>query len=188
MTDFKKPTPQERKEATAKLREKHQPTFDALGISDAEFIPKMAHFQKGLTGLHMGFFESELSKGCDVYTEKVSISLEPEDPNRTLYRWRFNPHFREEYASSEATESGYVRYFLPVEELEEVYLKPADLKITAGKGKPAPEIKLPFDPNGDLPMDQMTIRDYAAIHLKAPVSQKAWLNELIKESSKTSRK
>lgn len=183
MTQFKKPTPQERKEATAKLREKHQPIFDALGISDAEYVPKMAHFQKGLTGLHMGFFEGELIKGCDVYTEKVSMSLEPEDPNRTLYRWRYNPHFKEEYPTSDPTEGGYIRYFVPVEELEEVYLKP----VNAGIGKVKEEIHIPFDPNTDALMDQMTIRDYAAIHLKTPVSQKDWLNTIIKDSTKKSR-
>lgn len=176
MAEFKKPTPQERKEATAKLREKHQPIFNALGIPDAEFIPKMSHFQKGLTGLQMGFFEGELSKGCDLYTEKVSMSLEPEDPNRTLYRWRHNPHFKEEYATSDPNEGGFVRYFIPVDELEEVY-------VEQEKINKKDDIKIPFNPNTDAPMDQFTIRDYAAIHLQQPVSQKAWLNDIIKSST-----
>ena len=37
-----------------------------------------------------------------------------------------------------------------------------------------------MDPNIDAPLSQMTIRDLAAIMLKKPVSNKAWLNEIIK--------
>ena len=37
-----------------------------------------------------------------------------------------------------------------------------------------------MDPDNDAPLNQITIRDLAAIMLKKPVSQKEWLNNLIK--------
>jgi len=36
------------------------------------------------------------------------------------------------------------------------------------------------NPDQDLPIDQMSIRDLAAILLKKPVSKKQWLNDIIK--------
>jgi len=32
-------------------------------------------------------------------------------------------------------------------------------------------------------MDQMIMRDYAAIHMREPVSLKPWLNDVIKEAN-----
>ena len=37
-----------------------------------------------------------------------------------------------------------------------------------------------MDPNTDAPLSSLTIRDLAAIMLQKPVSQKKWLNDLIK--------
>jgi hypothetical protein len=37
-----------------------------------------------------------------------------------------------------------------------------------------------LDPNSDAPFDQLTIRDLAALLLKKPVSNKKWLNDLVK--------
>ena len=169
MTDNKKPTPQERKEMTAELRKKHQPYFDAEKTPEASFIPKMAHFVPGLEGLHMGFFESEMKE--DVYTEMVSMQLESEDPSRTLYKVRYNPHFEEEYAKSAPMSNGSCRYFIPLDEMEAI-------DPTKSENK---KITIPKDPDADLPMDQMTMRDYVAIHTGKPVSFKPWLNELIQK-------
>ena len=168
-----KPTPKERKERTAQLRELHQPIFESLGNPEALYIPKMAHNVKGLEGLHMGFFKSELDHGEDVYTEKVSMAQESEDPSRTLYRVRFNPHFEDEYATSEPMPNGHCRYFIPVDELEVVTEETTEEE----------DIVIEQDPDaGDLPMDQMTMRDYAAIKLLVPRSSKGWLNSMIEEA------
>jgi hypothetical protein len=170
----KKPTPKERKEATAELRKYHQSTFDALGNPDAIYIPKMAHFVTDLEGIHMGFFESELGHEQDVYTEKVSKFMEPEDPDRTLYKLRNNPHFKDEYPPSEPMPNGHVRYFVPVVELEAVdvnnLVETSDYSLV--------------DPDEDPPLTDMTIRDMAALMLRAPVSRRPWLNQLIKNLDK----
>ena len=163
----KKPTPQERKDITAELRKKHQPTFDALGIPEAPFIPKMAYVPKELDEVCMGFFENELLQG-DLYTEKVSMSMESEDASRTLYKVLHNPFYKDEYATSPPNEiTGNVRYYIPLSEMEKVQ---------------KPEVKEfnLIDPDEDMPMDQMTMRDLAALLLKKPVSKKKWLNDIIR--------
>ena len=173
-----KPTPKERKERTAQLRELHQPIFESLSNPEALYIPKMAHNVKGLEGLHMGFFKSELDHGKDVFTECISMQMESEDPNRTLYRIKFNPFFEEEYATSEPMSNGHVRYYIPLDELEVVGIH-GKLKDTL---KVENDFNLP-NANVDLPLDQMTMRDVAALLLKTPVSEKKWLNEIINNSN-----
>jgi len=168
--------PEDKREKLKKLREFHQATFIEAGVPDATFIPKMAYRPYGKTELHIGFFLSEISKGDDIYIEFTSKELVPEDPDRKLYRWRFNPHFEEEYAKTDPTPgTGHVRYLVPVEELQIVKVNKPEEEVV--------QRKLTFDdlpdPETDLPMDQMTIRDYAAIHMRKPVSKKEWLNDLI---------
>lgn len=163
--------PEDKREKLKKLREFHQPLLDQLGIPEAVFLPKMAYRPYGKNDLHIAFFASEISKGEDVYTEFTSKELVPEDPERKLYKWRFNPHYEEEYDKTEPNPTtGHVRYLVPVEELtvlQEVKQE-SQLNLDA----------IP-DANDDLPMDQMTIRDYAAIHSWKAVSRKKWLNDLI---------
>lgn len=167
--------PEDKKERLRKLREFHQPTLDKHGVSDAIFIPKMAYRPYGKTDIHISFFASEINKGEDVYVEFTSKDLIPEDTERRLYRWNFNPHFQEEYDKTEPNpQTGHVRYLVPVDELVLIKRNPDP--------KPENEVEefdnLP-DPNLDLPVNQMTIRDLAAILLKKPVSRKPWLNEII---------
>jgi len=179
-----KPTPKERREATLLLRQKHQPVFDKLGIPDAIFIPKMAHHVKGLQGLYMGFFESELNQGQDVYTEMVSMQMESEDPTRTLYKYRFNPHFKDELPASEEEPTKSTRYYVPMEELEVVTIPSSIDSKKKGSQTDKKPITIPVDNNADVPMELMTLRDYASIHLCVPESNKDWLNEIIKKSNK----
>jgi hypothetical protein len=126
---------------------------------------------------HITFFASELERAeyydvpKNVYTEFISSEYIPEDAKRTLYKWIFNPHWRTEYDVIEATESIQERYMIPVSELRIVQ------QAAAQK-----EIKLPSLDLGptDEPFNMLTIRDLAAIMLKKPVSNKQWLNEIIK--------
>jgi hypothetical protein len=172
----------DRTEMTAKLRQKHQATFDALDESKAMFIPKMVHNVKGHKelGKCAGFFESELKELVNVYTEMVDINMDSEDNERRLFRIRPNPHFREEYATSEPNQNGDCRYFIPFDEFEEVKLNKPKLST---RREEIDKLDIPNDPNMDLPMEQMTMRDYAAIHMKEPVSLKSWLNDVIKEAN-----
>ena len=183
-------TPTERQERVKTLKKDQQKVFDAMGLKDVKYIPKMAHHVKGLQGIHMGFFESELSHGEDVYTEMIGINVESEDPSRTLYKYRSNPHFKEELAASEPNSKGTgVRYFIPLDELEVVKMptkKVTTKKISTKKIKEenviadtVPEDSSDINNLVDLPLSEMTIRDYISIHTGNPVSNKAWINQIV---------
>lgn len=166
-------SPEEKREKIKKLREYHQPTFEKMGVPDALYIPKLAYKPPGKIEMHIGFFPSEVSKGEDIYTEFAERDYSLQETERKLYKWRYNAHFDEEYSKSDpAGTTGHVRYLVPVGELVVVSEKEVIQKT---------DLKIP-DPETDLPMDQMTMRDYAAIHLKKAVSRKEWLNEIIKSA------
>jgi hypothetical protein len=164
-----------RQEKTEELIKHHQWKFDLLQEDGPLFIPKCAYVPKGKSEYHIGFFLSEVKKGKNIYTEFTSIDLDPEDANRTLYKWRFNPHFDEEYDKTEPAANGQFRYLVPVSELVKIEFEkePEQLALF-------PNFDEIMDPDADAPLSQMTVRDLAAILLQKPVSQKAWLNDLIK--------
>lgn len=172
----------EKRERLKALREYQQPLLEAIGVPDAYYTPKMAYRPIGKNEIHVSFFYNELAKGTDIYTEFASRDYVPEDSQRRLYKWRFNPHFEEEYDKTESTENSEgkkidVRYLVPVSELVLIKYPEVETKEEAKKLK---EINFDLmDPNTDAPLDQLTIRDLAAILLKKPVSNKEWLNKLI---------
>jgi hypothetical protein len=174
------------KDKLQELRQYHQGTFDALGIPDALYIPKLIYRPQGKDEMHFSMFVGELRKEQDVYTEAVSQAKDPEDINRTLYVWRYNPHWLEEYDTTEPMANGQVRYLIPAAELVKVNIPgKEDKKTISTKGKsPAAPLVMDFDeildPEQDAPFDQLTVRDIAALLLKRPVSNKKWLNDLLK--------
>ena len=166
-------TTEERKLRISDLRDHHQPVLDALGVGSALFFPKMAYRPKGKDDLCLSFFPSELKRGSDVYTEFVSREYEAEDPERTLWKWRVNPHWEEEY---EQTADLQPRILIPVNEL---------IKITPPKKGEIVQQKDIFEDGfdiggDDVPLSEMTLKDLAAILLRIPVSNKKWLNDLLK--------
>jgi len=162
---------EEKKMKVAALREKHQPVFDALNVSDAIFHPKLAYRPSDKDEYYMAFFPSEFRKCEDIYTEFVSAKCDSEDETRTLWKWRFNPHWEEEY---EYIDAAPARYLVPVSELVKVN-SPVTQKISH---------QLSIDDmmvtNEDGPITDLTIRDLIAILHRTPVSNKTWLNNLIK--------
>jgi len=178
MLSTKDPAPEDKKAKLKLLREFHQKTLNDLGKPNAVFIPKMAYKPHGKTERFIACFLSEINRGEDVFIEFCSRDNDPEDPDRRLYKWIFNAHFEAEYEKTPPDPTtGHVRYLIPVGELIVVKVnKVSEPEITEQKEINFEELA---DPNDDLPMDQMTMRDYAAIHLGKPVSRKQWLNDLI---------
>jgi len=162
-----------RQEKTEDLLAFHEWKFKFLGEDTVVFIPKCAYQPKGMSELHIGFFLSEIKKGKDIYTEFTSIDLDPEDPTRTLYKWRFNPHYEEEYEKTEPAANGHFRYLVPVSELIKIEMEQA-VEVSE-----FPDFDEIMDPDLDAPLSQITMRDLAAIMLKKPVSNKKWLNDII---------
>jgi len=165
-----------RKEKTEEMVKYHQKVFDSLGITSPLYIPKCAYRPYGKDDLYMGFFKSELSKGEDIYTEYVSITLDSEDPTRTLYKWSYNSFYDEEYETTDANANGHVRYLIPVSELTAIK---TETKSTDTEGL-FPDFDDLMDSDLDAPLSSLTVRDLAAILLQKPVSNKKWLNDLIK--------
>jgi hypothetical protein len=150
------------KEKIATLREYHQPAFEKLGVPDALYIPKLVFGTPAV----MLFFRSELEAGKDIYTEKVSQDYELRDENRTLYKWKHNPNYKDELRTKPYGQD--VMYYIPFDEFKPVGVKEEAVKF----GIP--------DPDADDPFSELMVRDIAAILWKKPVSQKPWLNDLIK--------
>lgn len=175
-------TPEEKRARVVKLREYHQLSLNRLGVPNAVFLPKLAYKPIGKTELYVSFFRSEISGEQDVYMEFTNKNNVPEDPNRTLYKWRYNSHFETEYETTEPhPASGHVRYLVPVGELLVIEAqKPDKAKISTKEVKDK-EINFAIpDPDKDAPLEQMTVRDLAAIFLRNPCSTKQWLNDIIK--------
>jgi len=110
-------TPEERKEKVAALRELHQDYFDLNDLTYAAFIPKTAYRPNGKDELFVTYFPSELERNKDIYLEFVSIDYDAEDPKRTLYLHKYNPHWKEEYELV-VSNSGFQRHMIPVSELK----------------------------------------------------------------------
>jgi hypothetical protein len=162
------------KEKIAKLREKHQPIFDSMNTPNALFFPKMAYRPSGKDELYVSFFASELKREGHIFTEFVGRDYVPEDGNRTLWMWTYNPHWDEEYETTEPNDVGHVRYLVPVSELTKVSEPTTTQAPTNFFEEPWHAVT-----GDDAPIKDMTIRDFATIMTGRPLSTKQWLNTLI---------
>lgn len=136
------------------------------------FYPKVPFMRSNGVRV-IGMFRSELEKPDEnVYIETINLKYEALDKQRTLYKLKYNPHFKDEYELV-----GNDRYNVPLDELEIVWQLPALQTQTSEM----PTLSLIYDSENieDNNLSQMTIRDLAAIMLKKPVSNKQWLNELV---------
>lgn len=183
-----------RKEKVVELKEKHRNLIDLIeeDYDKIKFIPKSAYNPAPGKEKIISFFPSELNSGEDIYTEFVSKELVPEDPERRLWKWPFNPYWETEYEKSEPhPATGDRRYLVPVEELidvTELIREKVVTKYNLQQTETITKSELDFDslpdPDNDAPMSEMTMRDECAIRWQLPVSRKKWLNELIRETFK----
>ena len=166
------------KEKIEELKSLHKEKFDALGLKNPVFIPRICYTPVGESEQVVSFFEQDFAKGKDIYTHFVSKAYESEDPQNRLWKWTYNPYYATEYKKSDPhPDTGNVRYIVPVEELELIdasYIQ----KNTGTVEIFNIDEEIP-NPNEDPLIEQMTIRDLAAILLKKPVSRKKWLNEIV---------
>ena len=176
----------DKKEKVENLRRYHQNLLDSIGASDALYVPRMAYKPTSHHEIVISFFASELKQGKDIYTEFVSKEFEPEDPDRTLWKWRYNPFWKEEYERSKDVVPSAIKYYVPVSEL---VLVSRNNKKNFTKDKIPHQtesltsmLKKPETPKEEMVTD-MTIRDFAAILWREPVSNKKWLNDLINSVS-----
>ena len=187
-------TPELKRERLKKAREYHQPTFNTLGVSNAYFLLKTDFLLPNNPNEScVGVFTSEMNMGQDIYFEFAHRDNVLKYEERALYKWRWNPHFEQEYENTDkqGENTSTRRYLIPISELEiitpqqQTEEKKEEKRETlistlniGNQTEKAPEFIL-SDQGLDLPIGDMTIRDFAAIMLKKPCSQKQWLNQLI---------
>jgi hypothetical protein len=169
-TNRKTFTPDERKKLVLGLRERHQAYFDKIGEPRARFIAKMRY---GWPPDRSKFFVSEISTDEPLYIEWVTRDYIPEDGGK-LYKYKYNPDYDTVF-KKETTEGGHSMYVVPTSCFELV--KSDDTPVEE-------QMEFDFfpitDPDEDCALDNITLRDIAAILLKKPISRKEWLNKLIK--------
>ena len=165
--------PLSKREKIKALALKHKPLFQQEGVSNPKFIPRLCY--RHTTGdLIIGLYPKEIYGGVDVYTEFCDKDYNSEDPDRKLWKWVYNSEFETEYdTSSPHPVTGDRRYLIPIDELVDVANchKEPELSEETFENLPTP--------GSDVPYEAMTLRDYAAIIWRKPVSQREWLNNLI---------
>ena len=181
------PTTEEKRELSKKLFKKHEPIFKEIGLEDPLFIPKMNYYHKSLNCRVVGFFESELKFGRDIYVEYVDRYHKPEDPLRRLYKWAFsNP----EKLEKDDSDKRFIKYLVPVTDFVLIKQSVPELDLPWKDDPNDPIIEKPIEKTvtasvekrlSDMPISEMTVKDLVAILHRKPISEKDWLNEIIKQ-------
>lgn len=168
----------------------HAEIIKDLGINETDFNVK-AQFRDKYGRLVVGIYPSEFKKVKGFFFELVDFDLNPINYNdRKVYRIAPSKSYDEEY------EIGTVgAYLVPIEELkvvnpqsvainkESAFIDDKNIfKVTQKAQQTAmPKVSEINVIKDDAPYTEMTIRDYIAIHKGQPVSNKEWLNQLIKQ-------
>ena len=117
-----------RRDKEKELMEHHSKFLEKL-TGGYQFTAKTAFYSKGKFGRQIQFFENELNKGTDIYIELVDIerdargaetNMVPMFWERPLFKYRYNPYFKEEYEVKTSTNSRgeeYSAYVVPTSEL-----------------------------------------------------------------------
>lgn len=172
------------------IQEYNQDLINDLGISKSDFNMKKAFTKNGT--IVVGMFENEFKRAKGFYFELIDSNIEPDDPNRTVYRLSPTEFYADEYEMDE-----YGKYMVPIEQLRVINRQSAAISKGSAATSSDRVLKeettfrttkppLPFTSTSsnlkieDAPFSEMTIRDYVAIHTGKPVSTKSWLNELVK--------
>lgn len=162
------------------VRDYHSELIKNLGIGYTDFNMK-TQFRDQYGRIVVGIFPSEFKKIKGFYFELVDFDLIPSTSDRSVYRVPPSSSFDDEY---ELSSKG--QYLVPLEELKVISSKPVVNNTTTAEDKSifkiTQKVEESYSPTKeDAPYSDMTIRDYVAIHKGQPVSNKEWLNQLIKQ-------
>ena len=150
----------------AAMRDFHEAKMSECSNGKHFFYPKIPYMAGNVPVI--GLYRSELEKTKEeVFIELINREYEPREEKRTLYRYKYNPQFKEKFSLAPGGYSD--RYNVPINALEVVCRTHVEL----------PNDLLSEENVEDCNMTQMTCRDWASLLLKKPISTKSWLNELI---------
>jgi hypothetical protein len=188
------------KEITAEYLPFWQNLFTNMGISSPKFGAKLCYMGKefGEDRIEcVRFWSSELSCGQDFYVELFDWDKEHYDrANRKLYRLVNNPNWAlntKKYVGVETSSDSKTSttYTVKLSDLELVNSTPVTAAYAEIVKVPTTssmmEVEEELFPSGmysekeDSHYSAMTMRDYYCIKHNVPMSNKAWLNDLIKQ-------
>lgn len=184
---------EERTKRMDELIEPHVEYLDSINAKRNQFKGKVKFYSKATNEEVISLFPSELKNEDGIYLEFTSDQLIPSTEERDLYYLPYNEYWAEEYATNAYIEKiQEYTYLVPVNLLTKVdkTIKKNPSKILKSNTPKDENQTSLFDSNflidfdEDLMFNQMTVRDFAAILWKQPVSQREWLNELIRKTSK----
>lgn len=183
----------ERAVALTALRQRNEQNFKELGLMNPNFTIKFAYVPKHREDMVISMFPSEMESKEDIYIELTDGGNNPIHDQAVLYKLRSNPYYKQgeyEVIPPDPTRNkNSETYLVPVSELEIVAGNPTTgvLPLSVPK-KPSLSIDKLLSTKDigekekeDAHYSELTVRDLAALLLKAPVSNKKWLNSLISQ-------
>ena len=180
----------ERSTALSNLKSRNEQNFKNLKVLSPNFTIKFAYVPKHRDDMVVSMFPSEMEVGEDIYMELTDGNNHPLHEEPVLYKLRHNPFYKQgeyEVIPADPLRNKHAEtYLIPISELEIVSTK-ATVKVE--KKEPVKNIistsvlEEGFQKEKeDAHYSEMTIRDFAAIFLKQPVSNKKWLNNIINQA------
>lgn len=184
------------KELTVEYAPFWQNLFTNMGISSPKFGAKLCYMGKEFGETReecVRFWNSELSSGQDFYVELFDWDKEYYDrTNRKLYRLVSNPNWKlnpKKYVEVETSADGKTNttYAVRLTDLELVNSTPVTARYAEIITPPSfPEFDEEleggmYSEKEDSHYSAMTMRDYYCIKHNVPLSNKGWLNDLIKK-------
>lgn len=174
-----------RDEYLKKVREFHSPNISKFELPDLKIVPKLFFTPASKTDKSekfMSFFFSEVSEGKDLYIENCNADNSPIDPQRRLYKWRFNPFFNDASEGYEKTDrldkNGKPHYLIPIDELVLVISYPEGKPVLASHDKVLldtknVQVQTPVKKYTlDSPVNGMTVREVATVILQELINSK----------------
>lgn len=162
-----------RKERVEELWQHHKHAFIKTQNPNAHFDSKAVTTFNGKS--YIGFFESQLKRGDDIYFEINDFQQGIIDNTRQLYRLKYNPHFTSDYMYKEDTPAKIPQYYIELHDSRIEKISHSDL-IHEEEALVVPEEL------EDTNISELTARDHACILLKVAESKKKWLNDLINKA------
>ena len=195
-SNFKASTEPEKKKHITQITTEYLPfwqnLFNHMGISSPKFGSKLCYMGKEFGDERVEcvrFWASELSGNQDFYIEMFDWDQEHYDrKNRKLYRLVNNPNWKlntKKYVEVETSVEGRNTYAVRVSDLELVNSTTvtsayADV-ITIEEESEDDLFPGMYSEKEDSHFSAMTMRDYYCVKQNVPMSNKEWLNDLIKK-------
>jgi len=163
---------------TSEVKAFNNKKLSADGITGAYVVPKFRHAKKGYPEgpKYISPYGNELERK-NFYVELTDDLHKPlvtESINRVLYKVPYHSDYAlryERHSADEGKPDVRSRFLVPV----------TDLQKYDATDKPSSEVEVKSSERLDVNISELTVRDFAALLHRRPVSTKEWVNKLIEE-------